>query len=124
MALFFDHDWFDGRLSALGLTRDSLAMSAGMSPDEVDMLFDDRREISVQEINAFADLLSVGPHIIAKHCGIADLELEVARERVSGIAQPSQDVLVSREALMGLHERIDRLERLLEMVLTGLETRR
>ena len=124
MALFFDHDWFDDRLSALGLTRDSLAMSAGMSPDEVDMLFDDRREISIQEINAFADLLSVGPHVVAKHCGIADLELEAALEQASGVAQPGQDVLVSREALMGLHERMDRLEQLLEMVLTGLEARR
>ena len=128
MPLFFDQDWFNDRLNALGLHRDALATCSGMTPDELDMVFDDRRELSVSEIHAFADLLSVSPHIIAKHCGVADLDFETTREQsqmVGGAAPSSEaNIVLSREALAGLHERIDRLESLLEMVLTGLEVRR
>ena len=124
MAIFFDQEWFDDRLGALGKTRDQMAVAADMSPDEIDLVFDDRRAVTVSEVEAFADFLSVAPHIAAKHCGIADLGLEVQRERLNGQGPQSPDVVLSREALAGIHERLDRLERLLEMVLTGLEIRR
>ncbi|MBB34173.1 MAG: hypothetical protein CME88_05125 [Hirschia sp.] len=124
MALFFDQEWFDGRLTSIGKTRDSLAMSAGMTADEIDMVFDDRRQVSVSEIHDFAKFFNVEPDTIAFYCGVGDLELEVAREQNAGQGASTGDVMLSREALAGLHERIDRLERLLEMVLTGLEVRR
>ena len=126
MALFFDQDWFDDRLSSLGKSRDALALAAGMSPDEIDMVFDDRRQVSVAEIRDFASFLNVEPETVAFYCGVGDLELETAREQSAspGGAASSTDIVMSREALAGLHERIDRLERLLEMVLTSLEMRR
>ena len=124
MALFFDQEWFDNRLASLGLTRDAMALAAGMTPDEIDMVFDDRRQASVAEIRSFADFLGADENMVAQYCGVSDLELEVAREQSAGQGPQSQEVLMSREALAGIHERLDRLERLLEMVLTGLESRR
>lgn len=125
LALFFDYDWFDDRLKALGLGRGALARNSGMTIDELDMLFDDRRQISVAEIHAFADTLSVNPQIVAKYCGVGDLDLETRIQENNDIGGASQDTDgVSREMVMGLHERIDRLESLLEMVLTKLDARR
>lgn len=124
MALFFDQEWFDRQLSALGKSRDALALAAGMAPDEIDMVFDDRRQVSVSEIHDFARFFNVEPETIAFYCGVGDLELEAAREQTVGQGAASADIVMSREALSGLHERIDRLERLLEMVLTSLEVRR
>ncbi len=128
MRLFFDQDWFDDRLNALGLSRNALAEASGMTVDEVDMVFEDKRQISASEINAFADALSVNPNIVAKYCGVADLELEAAREQSLKIGPLSMngngELPVTRDMIMGLHERIDRIERLLEMVLTSLEVKR
>ncbi|MFC7291606.1 hypothetical protein [Hirschia litorea] len=123
MALFFDYDWFDDRLKSLGLGRDSLARNSGMSIDEVDMIFDDRRAISVSEIYSFADTLSVNPEIVAKYCGVGDLAQETKRQdKADSFNQPDENGGgVSREMIMGLHERIDRIEGLLEMVLTKLD---
>lgn len=126
MALFFDYDWFDDRLKSLGLNRDSLARNAGMTVDEIDMIFDDRRAISVNEIHAFADTLSVNPQIVAKYCGVGDLALETKiQETIEGASDNAGhgETGVSREMILGIHERIDRLESLLEMVLTKLDTR-
>ncbi len=125
MALFFDYDWFDDRLKSLGLTRDSLARNSGMTIDEVDMIFDDRRAISVSEIHSFADTLSINPEIVAKYCGVGDLALETRiEENVSGVnTSGGEGGAVTREMIMGVHERIDRLETLLEMILTKLEAR-
>ncbi len=123
MALFFDHDWFDNRLSSLGQSREAMAGSAGMTPDEIDMVFDDRRQPSVSEIRAFAEFLGAAPDMVAQYCGVSDLNLEEAREQSAGQGAQSADIIMSREALAGIHERLDRLERLLEMVLTGLEVR-
>ena len=124
MALFFDQEWFDDRLNAIGKSREALAAAAGMSADEIDMVFDDRRQVTVTEIQEFAAFLNMDSKTIAFHCGVGDLELEMAREHNIGQGPSSGDVVMSRDALAGLHERIDRLESLLEMVLTGLETRR
>ncbi len=123
MALFFDYEWFDDRLKSLGLGRDSLARNSGMTVDEIDMIFDDRRAISVSEIHSFADTLSVNPEIIAKYCGVSDLALETRIQEIAGGPENSVETGVSREMIMGLHERIDRVEQLLEMVLTKLDAR-
>ncbi|WP_018995690.1 hypothetical protein [Hirschia maritima] len=123
MALFFDYEWFDDRLKSLGLGRDSLARNSGMTVDEIDMIFDDRRAISVSEIHSFADTLSVNPEIIAKYCGVSDLALETRIQETAGGPESGIETGVSREMIMGLHERIDRVEQLLEMVLTKLDAR-
>jgi hypothetical protein len=123
VALFFDFDWFDDRLKSLGLGRDNLARNAGMTIDEIDMIFDDKRRISVSEINSFADTLSVSPEIVAKYCGVGDLQLERRIQDSGESVSQNGEMAVSREMIMGIHERLDRLESLVEMVLTKLDAR-
>ena len=94
-----------------------------MTVDEIDMIFDDRRAISVSEIHSFADTLSVNPEIVAKYCGVSDLALETRIQKTADGAGLGSEGAVSREMIMGLHERIDRVEQLLEMVLTKLDAR-
>jgi uncharacterized protein YceH (UPF0502 family) len=89
MALFFDAAWYDERLSERGLTRVVLAAVAGMAEADLALAFKDQRELSVREINAFAELLGVSAAEAASRAGvrlpppsdrdrIADLEARVA----------------------------------------------
>lgn len=70
MALFFDALWYDQRLDARGLTRSVLAAVAGMSESELTLAFKDQRELSMREINAFAELLGVSPAEAASRAGV------------------------------------------------------
>ena len=54
MGIFFDQDWFDGRLEQAGLTRASMARAAGMTGDEIGMGFPDPRELEGTEKHATA----------------------------------------------------------------------
>jgi transcriptional regulator with XRE-family HTH domain len=128
MGIFFDQDWFDDRLKASGLTRGSLALAAGMSVDEVDMVFRDQRELDKGEIWAFARVLSVDPVEVASRSGAADpsesagtisLGEQVRGSINAGSARP--EFVVTREVIAGIHERMDRLERMLEMVIAKLD---
>ena len=65
MGIFFDQDWFDGRLEQAGLTRAAMARVTGMTIDEIEMVFSDRRELEGQEIHAIARVLDADPHIVA-----------------------------------------------------------
>ena len=71
MALFFDADWFEARLGERGLSRETLAAAAGLSPDELALAFKDQREISAREVAVFAELLGVEPAEIARHAGVS-----------------------------------------------------
>ena len=71
MALFFDHEWFDARLAARGLSRRVMAAAAGMSEAELALAFKDQRELSADEVGAFADLLGVAPAEVALHAGVS-----------------------------------------------------
>lgn len=127
MGIFFDQDWFDARLTAAGLSRSSMAQAAGMTFDEVEMVFADRRELDASEIRAIARILAVEPQEVALRSGLAEPD-----ERTAGMlsdvpsafrppgAAPGAGAGVSREVIAGLHERLDRLERMLEVVLQKL----
>ncbi|MBP6546172.1 MAG: helix-turn-helix domain-containing protein [Phenylobacterium sp.] len=71
MALFFDAAWFDARLAERGLSRRVMAAAAGMGEADLTLVFKDQRELSVQEVAAFAELLGVAPAEIARHAGIS-----------------------------------------------------
>jgi len=126
MGIFFDHDWFDARLKAAGLTRASMAQAAGMTIDEVEMVFADRRELEGPEVRAIARILSADPAEVASRSGAADPgELAAAPVMRSpgreAAGQPG--FVVTREVIAGIHERMDRLERLIEMVIQKLDRR-
>lgn len=124
--LFFDQDWFDDRLKATGQSRGALAQAAGMSVDEVEMVFRDQRELAPPEVAAFARVLSAEPEEVANRSGAGDYgpgfgdNGAVAGPHANG---PRQDLLLAREAVSGLHERMDRIERLLELVIAKLDKR-
>jgi transcriptional regulator with XRE-family HTH domain len=130
MGLFFDQDWFDERLKAAGLSRAKMAQAAGMTADEVEMVFRDQRELEGFEVQAIARVLRADPREVASRSGATDMGLEQASHAI----HPSEmlraprrsaepEFVVTREVIAGLHERIDRLERLLEMVIAKLDRR-
>src|SRR5689334_25345182 len=73
MGIFFDQDWFDARLKAVGLTRNAIAQAAGMTIDEVEMVFRDQRELEGREVSAIARILRVDPSEVASRSGSADI---------------------------------------------------
>ncbi|MBI1360854.1 MAG: helix-turn-helix domain-containing protein [Alphaproteobacteria bacterium] len=126
MGIFFDQEWFDDRLKASGLTRAALAHAAGMSVDEVDMVFRDQRELEQIEVRAFARVLSVDPVEIASRSGAADPSeaagtISLGEQMRGGAVAPRPDFVVTREVIAGIHERMDRLERLLEVVIAKVD---
>jgi len=127
MGIFFDQDWFDDRLKAAGLTRASLAQAAGMTIDEVEMVFADRRELEGSEVHAIARMLATDAQEVAMRSGAADPGMLASTPvmRSAPRNEPSAPVgfVVTREVIAGLHERMDRLERMIEIVLHKLERR-
>jgi uncharacterized protein YceH (UPF0502 family) len=71
MALFFDAEWFDGRLGERGLSRAVLATAAGMSAADVGLVFKDQREVSAGEVAIFAELLGVEAAEVASRAGVS-----------------------------------------------------
>jgi uncharacterized protein YceH (UPF0502 family) len=71
MALFFDADWFDARLAERGLSRAVLAAAAGISGEDLALVFKDQRELSAAEVAVFAELLGEGAAEVAAHAGIS-----------------------------------------------------
>ena len=71
MALFFDAPWFDGKLQERGLSRAVMAAVAGLSQDELALVFKDQREVSAGQVAAFAELLGETPAEIASRAGVS-----------------------------------------------------
>ncbi len=125
MGIFFDQDWFDDRLKSAGLTQAAMAQAAGMTIDEIDMVFRDQRELEAPEVHAIARILAADPREVANRAGVADpgaAPKPVMRsERMSGGGLQAPEFVVTREVIAGIHERMDRLERLLEMVIQKVD---
>lgn len=106
MALFFDQDWFDTRLRACGLTRDDVASDLRLTRDEIDEIWKDQREISVNEVTMLARLLKVPASDVATHAGVA------TPTPPSGVAAgPAADVSVLMNKLEEMDQRLGRMER-------------
>jgi hypothetical protein len=71
MTLFFDSDWFDGRLEERGLTRATLGAVCGIGEAEIALLFKDQRELRPREVTLFAELLGARPAEVAEHAGVS-----------------------------------------------------
>jgi hypothetical protein len=71
MALFFDARWFDEKLSERGLSRAVLAAVAGLTEDELGLVFKDQGELSAGQVAAFAELLGVTGAEVANRAGVS-----------------------------------------------------
>ncbi len=71
MALFFDQEWFDRKLAAKGLTRDSVAAELRISRGEVDEVFKDQRELSPNEVAMLARLMGEPLSEVVSRAGVA-----------------------------------------------------
>lgn len=71
MALFFDQDWFDSRLKALGLTRDDAAAALRLAREEIDEIWKDQREMSSNDVVMLARLLKSPAEEVVTRAGIA-----------------------------------------------------
>ncbi|MFZ3008512.1 MAG: helix-turn-helix domain-containing protein [Phenylobacterium sp.] len=71
MALFFDAAWFDAQLAERGLSRGVMAAAVGMGEADLTLVFKDQRELSAQEVAAFAELLGVSAAEIARQAGVS-----------------------------------------------------
>ena len=71
MALFFDAAWCDAQLTERGISRRVMAAAAGMSDADLTLVFKDQRELTAQEVAAFAELLGVAPAEIARQAGVS-----------------------------------------------------
>lgn len=124
MGIFFDQDWFDDRLKAAGLTRSAMAQAAGMTIDEIDMVFRDQRELENNEVHAIARVLAADPREVASRSGAADPEsLPSAMKPAARSGAGAGEFVITREVIAGIHERLDRLERMLELVISRLDRR-
>lgn len=86
MALFFDADWFDARLSERGLTRGVLAAVGGLTEDELALVFKDQRELSAGQVAAFAELLGVAAAEVASRAGVSTpVPGRTAEERIAAL---------------------------------------
>jgi hypothetical protein len=121
MSLFFDKEWFEAKLEALGLTRVHLAACAGLQVEDIDAIYKDQREVRAAEVAAFSRLIGESPAEIAKRCGISTPAPtpEVAASQTRA-AENGNRVSLGQSELAALHARIDRLERLLLDVLDRL----
>ena len=71
MALFFDAEWFDARLSERGLSRQVMAAAAGMDEGDLALVFKDQRELSAGQVAIFAELLGVAAAEVAARAGVS-----------------------------------------------------
>ena len=71
MALFFDAPWFDEKLSERGLSRAVMATVAGLSEEELALVFKDQRELSAGQVAAFAELLGAPAAEVASRAGVS-----------------------------------------------------
>jgi hypothetical protein len=71
MALFFDQDWFDGRLRERGLTRDDVAAALRLSREAVDEIWKDQREVAPNEVTMLARLIGAPAADVVTRAGVA-----------------------------------------------------
>ncbi len=71
MALFFDSQWFDARLAAVGLDRAAIAAARGLNAEQITEVWKDQRELSVNDVRMLSNLLSVPPAEIASRAGVS-----------------------------------------------------
>ena len=71
MALFFDSDWFDARLEALGLGRVDVGTALGLTAEQISEIWKDQRELNAGHVRTLAALLGVPAPEISDRAGVS-----------------------------------------------------
>jgi len=115
MALFFDQEWFDARLRALGRTREDVAAALRVTREEVDEIWKDQRELGPNEVTMLARLLEVPAAEIVNRAGIATpmpSNVMPSNAVPSGAAAaPGMDMAGVNARLDEMNARLARIER-------------
>ena len=97
-----------------------------MTIDEVEMVFRDQRELEGSEVHAIARVLrgrSAAKWRAGQARPIRRRLADIRSMRCSAPRGGEPEFVVTREVIAGLHERMDRLERLIELVIAKLDRR-
>lgn len=111
MALFFDQDWFDARLSQTGSTRADVARLLSLSEEQVAEIWKDQRELKAQDVLKLARFLNISPAEVANRAGVSTPVPQAALDGVGEVEALRQQVRSLEELVRDLRARIDRLER-------------
>ncbi len=120
MALFFDQQWFDDQLSALGFSQDVIASALGVTPDQLAEIWKDQRELSAQEVITLAALLQVSPTEIATRAGISTPNPDATAPPIKESCPPSVNSGDHKEDLDEIKMRLSRLETAVDEILDML----
>jgi transcriptional regulator with XRE-family HTH domain len=71
LALFFDQDWFDGRLKGAGKSHEDLALAMGLPLQELAAIWKDQRELSAADVSVMAQVLGVEEGEVVKRAGVS-----------------------------------------------------
>ena len=110
MALFFDQEWFEARLAEAGLNRDTVAAALGLSGEQVEEIWKDQRELTVEEVTVLAALLGQPIEDVVNHAGIATPQPGAARPPAPGEAS------VPEARMAGLEKAVLELSALLKFM--------
>jgi transcriptional regulator with XRE-family HTH domain len=106
MALFFDSEWFDARLTHAGLKRADVAAALGLSEAEITALWKDQREVRAQDVRLLAALLGATPEEIASRAGISTpVPRDAGSDLVARIVRLERELALLRAELRALGER-------------------
>lgn len=123
MALFFDQEWFEARLAEAGLNRETVAAALGLSAEQVEEIWKDQRELTVEEVTVLAALLGQPVEDVVNHAGIATPQPGAARPSEPGEAPvPEAGRILDR--LDALDARMAGLERAMSELSTLLKSMR
>jgi len=107
MALFFDQAWFDAELARMGARRDDVARLLSLTPQQVEELWKDQRELTAQDVARLGRFLNQPARLIAER---------------AGVSTPVPDETAGPDAVIAvLRERVDQLEAQVRLLLAEVE---
>ena len=116
MALFFDQEWFDARLAEAGLQRETVAAALGLTAEEMDEVWKDQRELTVEEVTLLAALIGQPVEDVVNRAGIATPHPSSMNPSARHVAhsapggEPSSETRHIIERLDALDGRMSKLE--------------